>query len=149
MVICACIKGKSVSINLFDSRIVVFMAISEMFESGESEKSHIEITFTPISFASFAISKMLFVRPVDEIANRISDCFIKEVFIFDIITSVLKKQEVFKRKNFVYPYIGVTESLKTTRLTFKSKKRVPSPKERRAIIEDSHEPISTALCGKR
>ena len=42
-------------------------------------------------------------------------------------------------------YIGVTESLKTTRLTFKSKKRVPSPKERRAIIEDSHEPIIDSL----
>lgn len=42
-------------------------------------------------------------------------------------------------------YIGITESLKTTRLTFKSKKRVPSPKERRAIIEDSHEPIIDSL----
>lgn len=42
-------------------------------------------------------------------------------------------------------YIGITESLKTTRLTFKSKKRVPSPKERRAVIEDSHEPIIDSL----
>ena len=42
-------------------------------------------------------------------------------------------------------YIGITESLKSTRLTFKSKKRVPSPKERRAIIEDSHEPIIDRL----
>lgn len=42
-------------------------------------------------------------------------------------------------------YIGITESLKTTRLTFKSKKRVPSSKERRAIIEDSHEPVIDSL----
>lgn len=42
-------------------------------------------------------------------------------------------------------YIGITESLKSTRLSFKSKKRVPSPKERRAIIEDAHEPIIDRL----
>ena len=42
-------------------------------------------------------------------------------------------------------YIGITESLKSTRLTFKSKKRVPSPKERRATIEDSHKPIIDRL----
>lgn len=42
-------------------------------------------------------------------------------------------------------YIGVTESLKTTRLSFKSKKRVPSPVERRAIIEDAHEPVIDRL----
>lgn len=38
-------------------------------------------------------------------------------------------------------YIGVNEGLKSTRLSFKSKKRVPSSKERRAYIENAHEPI--------
>ena len=38
-------------------------------------------------------------------------------------------------------YIGVTEGLKSLRLSFKSKKRVPSPKERRVVVEDAHEPI--------
>lgn len=42
-------------------------------------------------------------------------------------------------------YIGVTEGLKSVRLSFKSKKRVPSPKERRAIVEDAHEPIIDRL----
>ena len=38
-------------------------------------------------------------------------------------------------------YIGVTESFKSTRLGFKSKKRIPTAKDRRAYIEDAHTPI--------
>lgn len=38
-------------------------------------------------------------------------------------------------------YIGVTESFKSTRLGFKSKKRIPTAKDRRAYIEDAHSPI--------
>lgn len=38
-------------------------------------------------------------------------------------------------------YIGVTESFKSTRLGFKSKKRIPTAKEMRAYIEDAHTPI--------
>lgn len=37
-------------------------------------------------------------------------------------------------------YIGVTESFKSTRLGFKSKKRVPTAKDRRAYIEGAHPP---------
>ena len=42
-------------------------------------------------------------------------------------------------------YTGITESLEITSLTFTNKKRVPLPKERRAVIEDSHEPILDSL----
>ena len=38
-------------------------------------------------------------------------------------------------------YIGVTESFKSTRLGFKSKKRIPTAKDRRAYIEGAHTPI--------
>lgn len=38
-------------------------------------------------------------------------------------------------------YIGVTESFKSTRLGFKSRKRVPTAKDRRVYIEDAHAPI--------
>ena len=38
-------------------------------------------------------------------------------------------------------YIGVTESFKSTRLGFKSKKRIPTAKDRRAYIENAHTPI--------
>ena len=38
-------------------------------------------------------------------------------------------------------YIGVTESFKSTRLGFKSKKRIPTAKDRRAYIENAHAPI--------
>lgn len=38
-------------------------------------------------------------------------------------------------------YIGTTESFKSTRLGFKSKKRIPTAKERRTYIEDAHTPI--------
>ena len=38
-------------------------------------------------------------------------------------------------------YIGVTESFKSTRLGFKSKKRIPTAKEMRAYIENAHTPI--------
>ena len=38
-------------------------------------------------------------------------------------------------------YIGVTESFKSTRLGFKSKKRIPTAKDRRTYIEDAHTPI--------
>ena len=38
-------------------------------------------------------------------------------------------------------YIGVTESFKSTRLGFKSKKRIPTAKDRRAYIEEAHSPI--------
>ena len=45
-------------------------------------------------------------------------------------------------------YIGVTESFKSTRLGFKSKKRVPTAKDRRAYIEGAHPPrLSTKMCG--
>ncbi len=38
-------------------------------------------------------------------------------------------------------YIGTTESFKSTRLGFKSKKRIPTSKDRRAYIENVHTPI--------
>ena len=38
-------------------------------------------------------------------------------------------------------YIGVTESFKSTRLGFKSRKRIPTTKDRRTYIEDAHTPI--------
>ena len=38
-------------------------------------------------------------------------------------------------------YIGVTESFKSTRLGFKSKKRIPTAKDRRAYIENARTPI--------
>ena len=38
-------------------------------------------------------------------------------------------------------YIGVTEVFKSTRLSFRSKKRIPTTKDMRAYIEDAHEPI--------
>lgn len=38
-------------------------------------------------------------------------------------------------------YIGVTESFKSTRLGFKSKKRIPTAKEMRTFIENAHTPI--------
>ena len=38
-------------------------------------------------------------------------------------------------------YIGITESFKSTRLGFKSKKRIPTSKDRRAYIENAHTPI--------
>lgn len=38
-------------------------------------------------------------------------------------------------------YIGITESFKSTRLGFKSKKRIPTSKDRRAYIENAHAPI--------
>ena len=38
-------------------------------------------------------------------------------------------------------YIGITESVKSTRLGFKSKKRIPTAKDRRAYIENAHAPI--------
>jgi len=38
-------------------------------------------------------------------------------------------------------YIGCTESFKSTRLGFKSKKRIPTAKEMRAYIENAHTPI--------
>lgn len=38
-------------------------------------------------------------------------------------------------------YIGVTESFKSTRLGFKSRKRIPTAKDRRTYIEDAHTPI--------
>lgn len=38
-------------------------------------------------------------------------------------------------------YIGITESFKSTRLGFKSKKRIPTAKDRRAYIENAHAPI--------
>ncbi|MEY8390619.1 DUF4368 domain-containing protein [Lachnospiraceae bacterium 45-W7] len=38
-------------------------------------------------------------------------------------------------------YIGTTESFKSTRLGFKSKKRIPTAKDRRAYIENAHTPI--------
>lgn len=37
-------------------------------------------------------------------------------------------------------YIGITESFKSTRLGFKSKKRIPTAKDRRAYIENAHAP---------
>ena len=38
-------------------------------------------------------------------------------------------------------YIGVTENFKSTRLGFKSKKRIPTAKEMRTCIENAHTPI--------
>ena len=38
-------------------------------------------------------------------------------------------------------YIGITESFQSTRLGFKSKKRIPTAKDRRAYIENAHAPI--------
>lgn len=38
-------------------------------------------------------------------------------------------------------YIGITESFKSTRLGSKSKKRIPTAKDRRAYIENAHAPI--------
>ena len=38
-------------------------------------------------------------------------------------------------------YIGITESFKSTRLGFKSRKRIPTAKDRRAYIENAHNPI--------
>ena len=38
-------------------------------------------------------------------------------------------------------YIGVTENFKSTRLGFKSKKRIPTAKEMRTYIENAHTPI--------
>jgi len=38
-------------------------------------------------------------------------------------------------------YIGITESFKSTRLGFKSKKRIPTAKDRRAYIENAPAPI--------
>ncbi|NBH13051.1 DUF4368 domain-containing protein [Lachnospiraceae bacterium] len=38
-------------------------------------------------------------------------------------------------------YIGVTESFKSTRLGFKSKKRIPTAKEMRTFIENAHTPL--------
>ena len=38
-------------------------------------------------------------------------------------------------------YIGVTENFKSTRLGFKSKKRIPTAKEMRTYIENAHAPI--------
>lgn len=38
-------------------------------------------------------------------------------------------------------YIGCTESFKSTRLGFKSRKRIPTAKEMRAYIENAHTPI--------
>ena len=38
-------------------------------------------------------------------------------------------------------YVGVTESFKSTRLGFKSRKRIPTAKDRRTYIEDAHTPI--------
>ena len=38
-------------------------------------------------------------------------------------------------------YIGITESFKSTRLGFKSKKRIPTAKDRRAYVENAHVPI--------
>ena len=38
-------------------------------------------------------------------------------------------------------YIGMTESFKSTRLGFKSRKRIPTAKDRRTYIEDAHTPI--------
>lgn len=38
-------------------------------------------------------------------------------------------------------YIGITESFKSTRLGFKSRKRIPTAKDRRAYIENAHTPI--------
>ena len=38
-------------------------------------------------------------------------------------------------------YIRITESFKSTRLGFKSKKRIPTAKDRRAYIENAHAPI--------
>jgi len=40
-------------------------------------------------------------------------------------------------------YIGCTESFKSTRIGFKSKKRIPTSNDMRAIIEDAHNPIIT------
>lgn len=42
-------------------------------------------------------------------------------------------------------YVGATEGLKTLRVSFRSKKRVPSPKEHRAYVEDTHQPIIDKL----
>lgn len=38
-------------------------------------------------------------------------------------------------------YIGVTENFKSTRLGFKSKKRIPTVKEMRTYIENAHPPL--------
>ena len=38
-------------------------------------------------------------------------------------------------------YIGVTEVFKSTRVSFRSKKRIPTTKDMRAYIEDAHDPI--------
>ncbi len=38
-------------------------------------------------------------------------------------------------------YIGITESFKSTRLGFKSRKRIPTAKNRRTYIVDAHTPI--------
>lgn len=38
-------------------------------------------------------------------------------------------------------YVGVTENFKSTRLGFKSKKRIPTAKEMRTYIENAHTPI--------
>lgn len=42
-------------------------------------------------------------------------------------------------------YVGMTEGLKTLRVSFRSKKRIPSPKEHRAYVEDTPEPIIEKL----
>lgn len=42
-------------------------------------------------------------------------------------------------------YVGATEGLKSLRVSFKSKKRVPAPKEHRVVVEDTHEPIIDRL----
>lgn len=42
-------------------------------------------------------------------------------------------------------YVGATEGLKSLRVSFRSKKRVPSPKEHRVVVEDTHEPIIDRL----
>ena len=42
-------------------------------------------------------------------------------------------------------YVGATEGLKSLRVSFRSKKRVPSPKEHRVFVENTHEPIIDRL----
>lgn len=42
-------------------------------------------------------------------------------------------------------YVGATEGLKSLRVSFRSKKRVPSPKEHRVLVENTHEPIIDRL----
>ena len=46
-------------------------------------------------------------------------------------------------------YVGATEGLKSLRVSFKSKKRVPAPKEHRVVVEDTHEPIIDRLVWER